>query len=126
VKLAEPLTRCLRPDGFLAGRFAADWTPQVSWSCLTGAVQIAASWFDLFEWTNERAFFDAAIRANSFVRRTVCLDPAQRNVYGGVKGSYPVDGDYGRFEYLNWAAKFFIDANIRELEVTANQAAARR
>lgn len=126
LRLAEPLTRSLRADGFLAGRFAADWTPQVSWSCLTGAVQIAASWFDLFEWTNERAFFDAAIRANSFVRRTVSLDATQRNVYGGVKGSYPVDGDYGRFEYLNWAAKFFIDANVRELEVTANQAAARQ
>jgi hypothetical protein len=126
LRLAEPLARCLRSDGFLAGRFAADWTPQASWSCLTGAVQIAACWFDLFEWTNQRALFDAALRANSFVRRTVCLDPEQHDVYGGVKGSYPVDGDYGRFEYLNWAAKFFIDANVRELEVMANQAATRQ
>ena len=35
---------------------------------------------------------------------------------GGVKGSFPVDGDYGRYQLLNWAAKFAIDANILELD----------
>ena len=39
---------------------------------------------------------------------------------GGIKGSFPVDGDYGRFEYLNWACKFFIDANLLEKEVRRN------
>ncbi len=29
---------------------------------------------------------------------------------GGIKGSSPFDGAYGRYELLNWAAKFFIDA----------------
>jgi len=29
---------------------------------------------------------------------------------GGVKGSCPFDGDYGRYEVLNWATKFFVDA----------------
>jgi len=29
----------------------------------------------------------------------------------------PVDGDYGRFEYLNWAVKFTIDANRKQLEL---------
>ena len=118
LKLAEALaTRGLREDGFLPGRFAADWTPQAHWSCLTGAVQIAASWLDLYEWTGKKPLLDAAKRANAFVRRTIAMDPQQEHSYGGVKGSYPVDGDYGRFEYLNWAAKFAIDANVRELEV---------
>jgi hypothetical protein len=53
---------------------------------------------------------------NGFVRRTVAVD-GQHETRGGVKGSFPVDGDYGTFEYLNWAAKFFIDSN--ELERTA-------
>jgi hypothetical protein len=120
LKLAEALaTRGLRQDGFLPGRFAADWQPQASWSCLTGAVQIAASWLDLYEWTGKQTLLDAAKRANAFVRRTISMDPTQQHSYGGVKGSYPVDGDYGRFEYLNWAAKFAIDANVRELEVGA-------
>ena len=29
---------------------------------------------------------------------------------GGVKGSHPFDGEYGRYEVLNWATKFFVDA----------------
>ena len=32
-----------------------------------------------------------------------------------MKGSFPVDGDYGRFEFLNWACKFTVDANVQEL-----------
>jgi len=27
-----------------------------------------------------------------------------------VKGSHPFDGEYGRYEVLNWATKFFVDA----------------
>jgi len=31
-----------------------------------------------------------------------------------VTGSFPVDGGYGTFQYLNWACKFSIDANLFE------------
>jgi len=43
------------------------------------------------------------------VRRSVRLDgpPETR---GAVKGSFPVSGGYVRFQYPNWACKFFIDA----------------
>jgi hypothetical protein len=27
-----------------------------------------------------------------------------------MKGASPFDGDYGRYEILNWAAKFYVDA----------------
>ena len=42
------------------------------------------------------------------------------DVRGGVKGSFPVDGGYGTFEYLNWAAKFTIDACLAELKLPAS------
>ena len=38
---------------------------------------------------------------------------------GQVKGSFPVDGAYGRFQYLNWACKFTVDANLLERRVEA-------
>jgi hypothetical protein len=47
----------------------------------------------------------------------VCARPAiggPPDVRGGVKGSFPVDGAYGPYEYLNWACKFFVDANLLE------------
>ncbi len=48
-----------------------------------------------------------------YVRRTVAVsgDEDQR---GAVKGSFPIDGDHGTWLYLNWAAKFLIDALMLE------------
>jgi len=31
---------------------------------------------------------------------------------GGVKGSFPFDGAYGRYEILNWATTFYVDAML--------------
>ncbi len=35
---------------------------------------------------------------------------SDETVRGGVYGSWPVGGEYCRFEIINWAVKFFIDA----------------
>ncbi len=61
---------------------------------------------------------EPARRANAFVRRAVRIDGSP-DIAGGVKGSFPVSGEYGRFQYLNWAAKFFIDANLMEAALKA-------
>jgi hypothetical protein len=112
-RTADGLMGALEPGGRLAGRLDREFRAAVPWVCLTGSVQIAHSWLLLFEATGEPRYLDAARRTNAYVRRLVRIsgDPDQA---GGVKGSYPVDGDYGRFEYLNWAAKFFIDSNLAE------------
>lgn len=117
-RAAEGTLSALRPDGALSGRLDASWKPAVPWVCLTGAVQIAHCWLLLHRETGDARWRDAAYRVNAFVRRTVRMsgDP---DVVGAVKGSYPVSGGYGRFEYLNWAAKFFIDANVLETATRA-------
>ncbi len=111
---AQALLGVIEPSGRIAGCFDAQWRPAAAWSCVTGAVQIAACWFLLFELTGKRAYLEAGRRANHFFRRTLHLD-GPSGLRGGVKGSYPVDGEYGRFELLNWANKFAIDANLMEL-----------
>ena len=113
-KTARALLNVMEPSGRIAGCFDAHWRATVPWSCVTGAVQIAACWFLLFEITGTRAYLEAARRANHFARRTLHLE-GPSGMRGGVKGSYPVDGEYGRFELLNWANKFAIDANLMEL-----------
>jgi len=45
-------------------------------------------------------------------------DPGTR---GAVKGSFPVSGGYAPHQYLNWAAKFFIDANLLEQRVRRSE-----
>lgn len=110
---ADGLTTAVGTDGHLAGRLSADWTPAVRWVCLTGAVQIAHSLLLLYREAGDRRYLEIGRALNRYVRRTVSLtgDP---DVRGGVRGSYPIHESYGRFQYLNWAAKFCVDANLLE------------
>jgi hypothetical protein len=111
---ADALLRCQREDGSIPGRLDAEWRPAVRWVCLTGVVQIAACWFYLHQVTGERRYLDAARSATAYVRRTMSIQGPPETL-GAVKGSFPVSGAYGRFEYLNWAAKFLADACLLEL-----------
>jgi hypothetical protein len=113
-KTADGLLRAVRTDGFLPGRLRPDWSGAVSWACLTGSLQIAHCWLLLFQHTGNVRYRHAACAANRYVRRTMNLD-GPPGIRGGIKGSFPVDGEYGQYEYLNWAAKFFIDSNLLEI-----------
>ena len=113
-RTADGLLSALAPDGMLPGRLDAAWRPAVDWVCLTGLSQIAESWLLLHKATGRPDYRRAALSANSFVRRTVSMN-GPPEIRGGVKGSFPVQGLYGRWQYLNWACKFTIDANALEL-----------
>ena len=118
---ADGMLSAMRADGSLPGRLDCHWKGTVPWTCLTGNVQIAISWLLLYGETHNAAYRDAAFRSNGFVRRTIRLDgPPEKR--GGIKGSFPVDGSYGRFQYLNWACKFFIDAHLLEQDVRRENA----
>jgi hypothetical protein len=115
-RTADALMVAQQANGSLPGCLRADWRPAVPWVCLTGVSQIAESWLYLFEKTGDERYLTAALKGNAFVRRTVRVD-GPPDTKGGVKGSFPVDGYYGRYTYLNWAAKFTVDANLKELQV---------
>ena len=113
-RAADGLMGALSAEGKLPGRLDADWQPAADWVCLTGSSQIAESWLLLYKATGRADYRRAAILANAFVRRTITVD-GPPEVRGGVKGSFPIDGLYGRWQYLNWACKFTIDANRAEM-----------
>ncbi|MBB5018889.1 hypothetical protein HNQ59_002186 [Chitinivorax tropicus] len=116
IKTADGLMSALQPDGFIPGMLKPNWQGAVTWSCLTGEVQIAHSWLMLYALTGETKYRDAAALANRYVRRTMRLD-GPVDTLGAVKGSFPVSGAYGEFQYLNWAPKFMIDSNLLELDI---------
>ncbi len=122
-RLADGLLTAQRGDGGLPGRLRPDWSAGASWACLTGIVQIAHSWLILCRETGEVRYREAGFAANKFVRRSISYDGPD-GVRGGVKGSFPIEGDYGRFEYLNWGAKFFIDSNQAEVDIRRDDRAA--
>jgi hypothetical protein len=112
-RTADGVVSAMLPDGSLPGRLNADWRGTVSWSCLTGNVQIAHSLLILYGRTGTKAYRDAGYTLNRFVRRTMRVG-APQETRGAVKGSFPIDGGYGRFEYPNWATKFAIDSYTAE------------
>lgn len=120
LKTADSLLMALRDDGSLPGRLDSDWRGTVSWSCLTGNVQIAACWLLLFKYTGNAKYRDAALAANKFVRKTIRLD-GMPEIRGAVKGSFPIAGDYCAYEYPNWASKFFIDSHLMEQALSAEE-----
>lgn len=121
-RTADGLLGAIAADGRLAGQLDEHFQPGADYVCLTGSVQIAHCLLLLYLASGEAAYRDAAKRCNRFVRRTIRLDGPD-DLRGGVKGSFPVDGHYGRWEYLNWAAKFFIDAQLLEADIDAGRAA---
>ncbi|MBU4035140.1 MAG: hypothetical protein KKA35_01805, partial [Proteobacteria bacterium] len=116
IRIGDGLLTTINKNGFVPGRLLPDWKPAVRWVCLTGSVQIAYCWFMLYEYTNDKKYLNAALSVNKFVRRTQKTEGPEE-VRGAIKGSFPVFGGYGTYEYLNWAAKFFIDSNLKEMQV---------
>jgi hypothetical protein len=113
-RTADGLLQAFEADGRLPGRLTSQWRAAVPWVCLTGTAQIAESLFLLAGNARRDDYRVIASNANRFVRRTLNISgpPETR---GAVKGSFPVDGWYGCWQYLNWACKFMIDANRAEL-----------
>jgi hypothetical protein len=115
-KTADGLLSAIDQEGFLPGRLDADWNGTDNWACLTGTVQVASCWLELYKHTGNDSYRDAAFAANRYVRRTLKVSGSPET-RGGVKGSFPVSGGYCTYEYPNWASKFFIDSNLLEKQV---------
>jgi Squalene-hopene cyclase C-terminal domain len=118
-RTADGLLGALEQNGRLPARLDRNFRAASPTACLTGIVQIAHCWLLLYRLTGEVKYLEAGKRANSYVRRTVHLDgpPETR---GGVKGSFPVNGTYGQWEFLNWAVKFCIDSQLIELDLAGD------
>jgi hypothetical protein len=112
---ARALARVQREDGWLAGEFDDGWESTAGYSCLTGVAQVALIWQRLRqegvdgEW---QPYIDRALRfLKGQHRRLGSAAPDD----GAIAGSLPFWGRYSRFEYPNWAAKFFADALMMEI-----------
>jgi hypothetical protein len=116
LKTANGLIWAIHDDGFLSGRLNQDWRGTTTWACLTGTAQIAHCWLLLYRLTGDSKFRDAGFAANQYVRRTLQTNGTDE-ARGGVKGSFPVHGGYGSYQYLSWGNKFLIDSCLLELEL---------
>lgn len=114
-RAARGLMARQREDGWLAGSYGDGWTPTADYACVTGIAQMALCWLRLAQIREDCAFRTAASRAIAYVKRCQRLAAADSVVRGAIPGSVPIWGDYSRFEFPNWAAKFFADALMMEV-----------
>jgi squalene-hopene cyclase-like protein/prenyltransferase/squalene oxidase-like repeat protein len=120
-KAADALLARQREDGSLAGRFDAEWRPTVEWSCLTGNSQMGLVWGRLFQITGDSKYRRGLERANHYMRSVQWQGTGNPGLDGGISGSFPLHGTYGRFEVLNWAVKFFADALMLEDSIASSR-----
>ena len=113
-KTADAEMSILAEDGFLPGRQDERFHGSVSWCCLTGSAQTSIVCSALYSLTGQDKYREAASRINSYLMARHDIRNSDLRLRGGLPGSWPVDGQYGRLRILNWATKFLADALAAE------------
>ncbi len=122
IKVGSLLCDYYLKNNFMPGTFDENWESTDRYSCLTGDAQLAGLWMDIYTMNKEEKYLVAAKKMNKYIMNTQKLSSIDPNLVGAVGGSWPIYGDlfrnkgYSRFAYVNWAAKFFIDSLIKEVE----------
>jgi len=119
-KVGDILIEKQRDDGSLSGCFDERWETTVSWSCLTGDAQISIIWGRLFQITGEPKYFECMKKINRYLMKCQLISTNNKDLFGGITGSDPIQGAYGPLEILSWAVKFFMDALMLEMSIQSN------
>ncbi|MCK4818451.1 hypothetical protein KA005_21960, partial [bacterium] len=78
-------------------------------------------WLKLYQETRNSNYLERAHNIIEFLKNIQNCSISNQGLRGGIKGSYPFDGNYGRFEILNWATKFYVDALLLEALITEDK-----
>jgi hypothetical protein len=117
-KAGKAIAGVQRGDGWLAGTYRDGWLADAGYCCLTGLAQMSLNWIRLAQITGDDTFRVHARSGLAYVKSKQRLEDPDDAVRGGIAGSFPIWGDYSRFEYPNWAAKFFSDALMMDMSDT--------
>jgi hypothetical protein len=109
-RLARPLRQEVDTRGHLRGQYDEQWCGVGRYSCLTGNVQAARVFLRLGELDRDPGWAEPARRLIDWTLGWVDPGHPDPGVRGALPGSGPVWGDYIRWRFPNWAAKFALDA----------------
>lgn len=112
----KPLANIYQRQGSLKGRYNRNWDNTVSWRCLTGEAQIALVLYRLSKYSSEdNAFAQVAVALLEGIAAIQDTESPFIESNGGIAGSQPFWRGYFPLSYINWAAKFYLDALLLEL-----------
>ncbi len=109
------LRELMDSEGFIPGRIDRTFQGAARWCCLTGSAQTSMVWSELEHLDGDSSFGAAADQVNRYLMARHDVSNSDPSIRGGVPGSWPVWGSYGRHRILNWATKFFADALLMRL-----------
>lgn len=100
--------------GAVPGQLSRGYRPAVTWTNTTANSQMAIIWFRLAEITGEPGWAEHGRLSNRFNRSLHEIDARNPGTCGALRGSWPSHQGYGRYWYMNWTQKFFVDALLAE------------
>lgn len=109
-KTADAEIAILQPNGFLPGRQRENFEAGAEWCCLTGSAQTSIVLSEFYALTGDERYRRAAHQINRYLMSCHDIRNPDPRLRGGVPGSWPVWGEYGKFQILNWATKYLTDA----------------
>ncbi len=114
-RAARAMSDAQRADGWLAGTYDENWQPKASYCCLTGVAQMSLIWLRINQHTKSPWAADSAARGIQYLKRNQRLSGDHQPHDGAIAGSAPIWGGYSRFEFPNWATKFYADALMMQM-----------
>jgi hypothetical protein len=106
----------------LPGAFDQNWLSTEKWSCITGNAQLAFFLRRLMHYSGETIFGRVADLLIDDIKQQHFLSGINdRDIFGGLPGSYPINGAYCAYMIPNWGIKFFADSLLQRLLVLGEQ-----
>lgn len=116
LKSLDPILRSMDENGEIAGRLDKDWKKASDWACLTGMAQIGVTAMKAYKKTGNQFYLSSASKITDYLKSKQNVSDAKLAPIGSVWGSYPIDGEYGHYQALNWAVKYFTDLLIEIIQ----------
>jgi hypothetical protein len=101
---------CERRGMFLPAHFTSGWTSADGYCCVPGNAQFATLWCRQGRRDGDLPLIHTGLKMVDWLKQRQALDNVEPGIRGGLPGAWPIDGGYSVYSYVNWAAKYFVDA----------------
>lgn len=98
----------LSKEGILCSQYNEKFECVNNEKCLTGLAQWAGVCFDVYKITNKNEYLNEYNKNILFLKSHQIISD-NKDLNGGISGSFPYKGIYMKYSIPNWAVKFFVD-----------------
>ena len=119
---ADVLLQKFQVDHVLIGRVLPDWSGDVSWSGQLANGKMASTWFLLYQITDREDYLASAHQMIDSLKKGQNRVTSNPGLRGGLKGCFPCDGDFGRYQTLSSATIQYINALLLMDRIMEKQA----